>query len=324
MSAPVPLVERRDAWILYGPTLRSGGGFASLHAHVRGLAVVGAVLPAETATLWQRLAPECATVPVPGHLPGARALRGLVKRFRGARVFAVQNPVIPFPRPYRSLIQNYQFVTPAECVKADPSGRSVMRVAAGTVCTLVQVVMSHETVMLNSRHPWFWPRLTSMHVAPNVLLDGMVRYSGQRRRDKIFAYVGSYHRFRGLHIVISAFRATSLANDGWRLIVHANRGSPEYETYCKSASVADPGVIFAPADDDAQRTLSRAHAAVFPSRVEGSSLAYLEALQLCPRIVALYRAHYVEPASTAHSHVEWVESWDPRLWRDALLKAASR
>jgi len=107
------------------------------------------------------------------------------------------------------------------------------------------------------------------------------------------------------------------------MVVHANSGQQRYEDLCKALAGRRRSIVFADASSDPQHTLARASAALFPSRVEGSSLAFLEAVQLVPKLLAMNLGHFREAHGIEACDVRWMDSWSIDAWREALVDSVA-
>ena len=312
------------AWIAYAPRLNSPGTFAAIAHHFGPIAstLIAAVVP--SAERFRRAFPDYAgpVLEVGGHVDGCRTLYRLRRAHPEAKVYALQNPVLAPGRLDVSLLQNHLYFSSVRALAAQPI-ENWHRSVLGTIGTTVQVLLSASVIVLNPQYPQYWNRLTRVEVAPNELLPGWITSSPQTSRDRVAAYVGSFHGFRGLHVALDAFLRSGLASSGWHLVVHASEGTGRYTRRCRALAEASSAIRFSAPGDSAQQTLASASVALFPSRIEGSSIAFLEALELCPTIVALDRPHF-RLAADRHPSVDlhWVSRWRPEAWAAALTRVA--
>jgi glycosyltransferase involved in cell wall biosynthesis len=312
-------------FVLFAPTLRSGGGYASLQGHL------APYLPRLTAALVSDAASLRAALPgmggevaeVSGHLDGIRRLRTYLRTGQATHVIAAQNPILPVAPIAVSIIQNHFLVKPFRAARLDPYPEEWLRLFGGAVLTALQVARSQETIVLNSAYPRWWGRRGCLRVVPNSLSESVIcRPSAPRRRT--IAVVSSFHRFRGLHLTIDAFRRSGLCASGWRMVVHASSGNVRYERICRQLVARTPAVDFGP-EGPAIHTLATASIALFPSKLEGSSIAFLEALVLVPRLIAFDAPHFRESTSLGDTLaiVDWLPGWDAGAWAAKLLDVAA-
>lgn len=315
-------------WVAYAPTLRSPGGFRALQNRLEGrLPFLRAAIVAEPGS-FAACFPHYGgpVVAVSGHLDGARTLSRALQQHPSAEVVALQNPVLPTVHLAETLLQNNLYATPRAlwCVSEGPS--AFLRYSVGTVLSFLQVARSDRTIVLNPAYPRAFDALTDVTVLPNRLSQTSLRALPNRTRLRMVAFVGSFHKFRGLHLLLRAFLASRIADEGWKLVVHASPGDRRYRQRCERLASSSPAVDFAPADADTHVTLAQAGFAAFPSRVEGCSIAFLEALHLSQHILALDRPHFRAPTEQPDAprpRMSWVQSCDEDAWAGALRRAVN-
>ena len=327
-APPVSFMSQaEEPAIAYGPTLFSAGGYAALRTHLSPVApaLIAAIVP-DPVLLKQNVPGFGGDVyAVHGHIQGYRTLRDLLRSCPAARVIALHNPVIPFPRIDVSVIQNSYLVRPVRSMAFHPYISDWPRLVAGSFATSLQVIRSPTTIALNPNYPRYWNHVTNVRVQPNQLELDQLRYGPSTERSATVVFVGSFDRFRGLHIAIRSFVRSRLAESGWTLVVHARGGNRRYESYCRRLAEEGSAVHFAEPNADAQESLCRAAAALFPSRLEASSIAFLEALHLRPEIVAFDGKHFRSAASDAYdASLYWVRGWNTSDWACMLQSVARR
>ena len=239
------------------------------------------------------------------------------------RVVALQNPVLPTAPIALSLIQNNYFAQPIAAAGLHPYPWEWPRLLTGAIGTALQVMRSDTTVVLNPAYPRYWERWSRVRVMPNRL-EGSLGVSSQQTRSRVITVVTSFYGFRGLHLAIAAFGESNLGHEGWQMVIHAASGGPGYEARCRKLADGITGITFADPGEPARRTLSSAAVALFPSRIEGSSIAFLEALQLGPKIIAFDAPHFRAGVSGegCESAIDWVRSWRAAEWASRLRSAA--
>jgi FkbM family methyltransferase len=320
--------ENRAPVTVFAPTLSSHGGYHALPGHLGEIAgdVELAIVGDESA--FRRAMPDVRgeVVEASGHFSGARALRRHARTTGRLDVVAVQNPVLPVVPLKSSLMQNHVFVTPWSAFRLQPDPRYWPALLMGTFATALQVRRSAETVVLNSSYPAYWERWTRVRVKPNSLGADTLGFAPAEERLPVIAAVTSFYRFRGLEVALRGFQSSDLAAAGWRMVVHAAPGDPRYESRCRRLAATIPGVRFATEAEPARGTMATSALACFPSRIEGSSIAFLEALLLKPTVIAFDGPHFRQAVDAAVEapQVEWVTTWDPAAWGAALSLGAAR
>lgn len=204
-----------------------------------------------------------------------------------------------------------------------PGARGLVSIWTVSWLTLVQIFLSEDVIVLNSDIPRIWSRLARVVVRTNALAIDANSNGGSGEMPRRIVLVTSWVPFRRAHIVISAFARSGLALRGWELWAVGRETNHRYEAECRRIAAACSSVFIAQNASDARRLLGTAAVAVFPSRIEGSSIAFLEALTLTPRIVALDRPHFRESADAdASASVVWVKELSARAWADAIFSTA--
>ena len=316
-------------WLLYAPTLKSPGGVTAVLAQLEdsGVTLDAAIVSRTAATALSSLLQGLAEVEtVSGHADGVLKLRRLRATAGPFHVFCVQNPVIPASRFERTLLQNYLPVNPRRALEADHSVRMCYYVAVTTIMTWLQVMVSSRVIVLNSAYPRIWDLFADVQVVRNRLPWAAPRIKVGEDRERTFLLVTSWERFRGAHMIIKAFGMSGLASQGWHLRIMARRSSTQYEQECSKIAAGTPGVtlLHDMSAEEVHAALATSSFALFPSAVEGGSIAFLEALQSGCTAIALDRCHYTEAYDNAErsAAVRWVAKWTPQAWSEALSAAA--
>lgn len=309
--------------VLYGPTLQSGGAYQALPAHYKASDFDVAIVSSTQRLLLTFPEFQGDVYQVQGHAAGLRLLRAMSKQTL-LELYVVQNPAL---WPYgvaakQTLIQNTKFLKPRLSLRYETTNRGRARVVISYLLTELQVFRSRSVVTLNPDHPTRWARRSPVVVRPNVLPE-RARQTKHKPTERLVVFVGSCEPFRHAPLAVEAFRRAGLAEQAWSLRMHIGGGGQDRTDFIAEVGGL-PGVEVADLRDYPPDSLASAAVALFPSVMEGSSIAFLEALHLSRSVLALDRPHFRYGVSEGSTVVRYLSDLDIDAWAEALRDLAHR
>lgn len=311
--------------VLFAPTLTSRGGLSALAYQLsRCEAAFECAIVNESLrrAAFPPILHGARKVYVRSHYEGWCALSDVRSGVRHHSVIAVQNPVLTPYTVASSLIQNHLAARPLASLATDVSLRWVCYMIPITALTNLQVLRSREVVVLNSVYPRWWRWVSNVMVRPNVLPEDHLRVSASQPRRRAIVIVTTWDRFRRVDVAVEAIERAGMGDRGWIVEVHAPRSRSRFESECKNRWSDRPYVNVIDDSTTTQTSLATSAAALFPSAIEGSSIAFLEAVALGSDILATDAAHFRESVRLApceSERIRWVKGRTVNAWVKELI-----